>query len=181
MSAAAHSVVEPSVTSKRVAAGFVVVYAVISMIPLFWIFATSFKTPPDSIAYPPKVLFTPSIEGYCNLFTTRTRQTAEYINSLPPATSVCDETTRKRNMVIAGPSNFLPRFVNSLIIAFGPVLHPVDALHAADRGGDPDLSDVPRTRPVRHSARHDPALHGRQRVAGGVAAQGLHRRDPEGI
>jgi multiple sugar transport system permease protein len=82
MSASAHSVVEPSVTSKRVAAGFVVVYAVISMIPLFWIFATSFKTPPDSIAYPPKVLFTPSIEGYCNLFTTRTRQTPEYINSL---------------------------------------------------------------------------------------------------
>ena len=31
----------------------------------------------------------------------------------------CDEITRKRNMVIAGPSNFLPRFVNSLIIAFG--------------------------------------------------------------
>ena len=119
MSAAAHSVVEPSTASKRVAATLVVVYALISMIPLFWIFATSFKTPPDSIAYPPKVLFTPSIEGYCNLFTTRTRQTPEYINSLPPATSFCDETTRKRNMVIAGPSNFLPRFVNSLIIAFG--------------------------------------------------------------
>ena len=119
MSAAAHSVVEPSRTSKRVAGSIVVVYAVVSMIPLFWIFATSFKTPPDSIAYPPKVLFTPSIEGYCNLFTTRTRQTPEYINSLPPAATFCDETTRKRNMVIAGPSNFLPRFVNSLIIAFG--------------------------------------------------------------
>ncbi|TIT97988.1 MAG: carbohydrate ABC transporter permease, partial [Mesorhizobium sp.] len=61
----------------------------------------------------------PSIEGYCNLFTTRTRQTPEYINALGPATGFCDETVRKRNMVIAGPSNFLPRFVNSLIIAFG--------------------------------------------------------------
>ena len=119
MSATAHSVVEPSTVSKRIAGSVVVVYALVSMIPLFWILATSFKTPPDSIAYPPKVLFTPSIEGYCNLFTTRTRQTAEYIASLPPAETFCDETTRKRNMVIAGPSNFLPRFVNSLIIAFG--------------------------------------------------------------
>ncbi|TIP97860.1 MAG: carbohydrate ABC transporter permease, partial [Mesorhizobium sp.] len=84
-----------------------------------WIFATSFKTPPDSIAYPPKILFQPSLEGYCNLFSTRTRQTPEYINSLGPATGVCDETVRKRNMVIAGPSNFMPRFINSLIIAFG--------------------------------------------------------------
>ena len=47
MSAAAHSVVEPSRTSKRVAGSIVLVYAIVSMIPLFWIFATSFKTPPD--------------------------------------------------------------------------------------------------------------------------------------
>ena len=48
------------------------------MVPLLWIFLTSFKTPPDSIAYPPKILFEPSLEGYVNLFTTRTRQTPEY-------------------------------------------------------------------------------------------------------
>ena len=51
-------------------------YALITMVPLVWIFLTSIKTPPDSISYPPKVLFKPSIEGYCNLFTTRSRQTA---------------------------------------------------------------------------------------------------------
>jgi multiple sugar transport system permease protein len=115
----AHSVVAPSANSKRIAGTIIVLYALISIVPLLWIFATSFKTPPDSIAYPPKILFQPSIEGYCNLFTTRTRQTPEYINSLGPATGICDETARERNMVIAGPSNFLPRFINSLIIAFG--------------------------------------------------------------
>ncbi|ESX88401.1 carbohydrate ABC transporter permease [Mesorhizobium sp. LSHC412B00] len=115
----AHSVVAPSANSKRIAGTIIVLYALISIVPLLWIFATSFKTPPDSIAYPPKILFQPSIEGYCNLFTTRTRQTPDYINSLGPTTGFCDETSRKRNMVIAGPSNFLPRFVNSLIIAFG--------------------------------------------------------------
>ncbi|NRP20222.1 Trehalose transport system permease protein SugB [Ensifer adhaerens] len=115
----AHSVVAPSDTSKRVAGTIVIVYALITLIPLVWIFLTSIKSPPDSISYPPKIVFTPTLEGYCNLFTTRTRQTPDYIAALPEPTSTCDEVTRKRNMVIAGPSNFLPRFVNSLVIAFG--------------------------------------------------------------
>lgn len=115
----AHSVVEPSPTAKRIAGAIVILYALITMVPLAWIFLTSVKSPPDSISYPPKVLFSPTVEGYCNLFTTRTRQTPEYIAALPAPTSTCDEVTRKRNMVIAGPSNFLPRFVNSLVIAFG--------------------------------------------------------------
>jgi multiple sugar transport system permease protein len=115
----AHSVVEPSPLSKRVAGTIVIIYAVVSIIPLVWIFLTGFKTPPDSISYPPKIVFTPSLEGYCNLFTTRTRQTAEFINSLPPPGSRCDEVVRARNMVIAGPSNFVPRFWNSIVIASG--------------------------------------------------------------
>lgn len=115
----AHSVVEPSATSKRIAGLIVVLYALITMVPLAWIFLTSIKSPPDSIAYPPRILFTPTLEGYCNLFSTRTRQTPEYIASLGEPKGTCDEVTRKRNMVIAGPSNFLPRFLNSLIIAFG--------------------------------------------------------------
>ena len=57
-------------------------YAVITMIPLVWIVLTSFKSPDDAISYPPKVVFTPSLEGYCNLFTTRSRQTPEFIRTL---------------------------------------------------------------------------------------------------
>ncbi len=115
----AHSVVEPSPTAKRAAAFLVILYALISMVPLFWIFATGWKTPPDSISYPPKIVFDPSLEGYCNLFTTRTRQTDEYIQALGPPKDICDEVTRQREMVIAGPSNYVPRFIKSLIIAFG--------------------------------------------------------------
>jgi multiple sugar transport system permease protein len=115
----AHSVVAPTPTARRVSAVLVIGYALITMVPLVWIVLTGFKTPPDSIAYPPKVFFTPSIEGYCNLFTTRTRQTPDYIASLPPAASECDRVVRSRNMVIAGPSNVVERFTNSIIIAFG--------------------------------------------------------------
>jgi len=115
----AHSVVEPSQTTKYIAGTIVIIYALITMVPLAWIFLTSIKSPPDSIAYPPRILFTPTLEGYCNLFTTRTRQTPDYIAALGAPQGTCDTVTRKRNMVIAGPSNFLPRFVNSLVIAFG--------------------------------------------------------------
>ena len=115
----AHSVVEPSAATKRIAAFLVILYAVITMVPLAWIFATAWKTPPDSIAYPPKVVFDPSLEGYCNLFTTRSRQTQDYIAELGPPQGTCDTVTRQREMVIVGPSNYVPRFINSLIIAFG--------------------------------------------------------------
>ncbi len=115
----AHSVVEPSSRTRLLAGAVVVLYALVTMIPLVWIILTGFKTPPDSISYPPKVLFAPSPQGYCNLFTTRSRQTPEYIASLPPPTEVCDKVARDDNMVVAGRSNYIPRFVNSLIIAFG--------------------------------------------------------------
>ena len=119
MSAAAHSVVEPTAWTKRVAGAVVVFYAMLSMLPLVWIFLTGFKTPPDSISYPPKVVFEPSLEGYVNLFTTRSRQTPEYIATLPKAQTWYDELVRSRNMVIAGPSKFGQRYTNSLIIGFG--------------------------------------------------------------
>jgi len=118
-STAAHSVVEPTPWTKRLAGLAVVFYALLSMVPLVWIFLTGFKTPPDSISYPPKVLFEPSAEGYVNLFTTRSRQTPEYIASLPKAQSWYEELVRSRNMVIAGPSKFGQRYLNSLIIGFG--------------------------------------------------------------
>ena len=115
----AHSVVEASSRGKWIAGGLVMLYALVTMIPLVWIFLTGFKSPPDSIAYPPKVFFDPTMEGYVNLFTTRTRQTSEYIESLGPPQTWYDEIVRKRNMVIAGPSKFADRYINSIVIGFG--------------------------------------------------------------
>ena len=115
----AHSVVEPSSLTKRIAGILVVLYAIITMVPLGWIVLTGFKSPPDSISYPPKVLFGPTLEGYCNLFTTRSRQTAEYLASLPPPSGTCESIARARNLVVVSESKFVPRFWNSVVIAFG--------------------------------------------------------------
>jgi multiple sugar transport system permease protein len=119
MSAIAHSIVESSPRAKAFAASVVILYAVITIVPLLWIGATAFKSPSDSIAYPPKVFFEPSLEGYVNLFTVRSRQTPEFIASLPPAETWYEKMVRSHNMVIAGPSKVVPRFFNSLIIGFG--------------------------------------------------------------
>jgi len=113
------SVVAATPLARRVAGSLVIAYALISMIPLVWIFMTSFKTPSDSIAYPPKVVFEPTVEGYVNLFTNRSRQTPEYLASLPPPETWYEELVRSRNMVITGPSRFVGRYWNSLIIGFG--------------------------------------------------------------
>jgi len=115
----AHSIVEPNPWTRLLAGALVITYALVTLIPLVWIFATSLKTPPDSIAYPPKVVFEPSLEGYVNLFTTRSRQTPEYMASLPEAETWYEELVRSRNMVITGPSRFMGRYMNSIIIGFG--------------------------------------------------------------
>jgi multiple sugar transport system permease protein len=142
----AHSVVAPTPATRKLASALVILYALITIVPLAWIVLTSFKTPPDSIAYPPKILFQPSVEGYCNLFFTRTRQTPDYIAALPPAVDECDKLVRTRNMVIAGPSNVIPRFTNSIIIAFGSTFLAVFlgtlAAYAFSRFGVPIADDL---------------------------------------
>jgi len=116
--ATAHSVVEASSRFKLFCGAIVVFYALVTITPLLWIFLTSIKTPGDSIAYPPKVLSEPTLEGYCNLFEIRSRQTPEYMASLPAADGYCDKLARSRNMVIAGASKTPGRLVNSLLIGF---------------------------------------------------------------
>jgi len=123
MTAAHANTTAPSAAPQRLAATAaavaVIAYALITLIPLLWIFVTGFKSPPDSISYPPKVIYQPTLEGYVNLFTARSRQTREYIDSLGPATTWYGKLARKRNMVITGPSRFAGRYMNSVIIGFG--------------------------------------------------------------
>ena len=54
-----------------------------------------------------------------NVFTTSSRQTEAYLESLPPPDAWYEELVRSRNMVITGPSRFGDRYLNSLIIGFG--------------------------------------------------------------
>ncbi|PHS78350.1 MAG: sugar ABC transporter permease [Rhodospirillaceae bacterium] len=114
-----YSVTNPSNRTKWFAGILVVGYAVITLMPLLWIVATGFKSPADAISYPPKVVFEPTMEGYVNLFTTRTRVTDERRAELGEPTTWYDKIVRKQNMYISGPSRYGERFLNSVIIGFG--------------------------------------------------------------
>jgi multiple sugar transport system permease protein len=105
--------------TRRFAALIVVSYALLSLIPLAWIFLTGFRTPEDSIAYPPKIITPASATGYVNLFTTRTRVTPEQFAALPPPATWYEQIARDQQMIIAGPSRFRDRYVNSLVVGFG--------------------------------------------------------------
>ena len=113
------SVNEPSMRQKWGAGILVISYALITLLPLVWIIATGFKSPTDSISYPPKVLFEPTLEGYVNLFTTQTRASDETLAALGEPTTWYDQIVREKDMVIVGPSKFPERFLNSVIIGFG--------------------------------------------------------------
>jgi len=115
----AHSVVEASPRAKAAAGVIVVAYAVLTIVPLLWIGATAFKSQSDAIAYPPKVFFHPTLDGWVNLFTVRSRQSPEFMATLPPPKHWWEVLARSQGQVIVGPSKMVPRFVNSLVVGFG--------------------------------------------------------------
>ncbi|MFN4271303.1 MAG: carbohydrate ABC transporter permease [Aliihoeflea sp.] len=112
------SVTEPSQRLKWIAGLLVVGYALVTLMPLMWIIATGFKSSSDSIAYPPKVIFEPTLEGYVNLFTIQNRASAEQLEANPPQTWY-ERIVHDKGHVISGPSRFGERFMNSVIIGFG--------------------------------------------------------------
>jgi multiple sugar transport system permease protein len=122
MKTAVHSPLDPTPRAKTFA-GFVVIgYALISLIPLVWILMTSFRTPQDAIAYPPRVVAQPSLVGYVNLFTTRSRVSTEELAALPPSTTWYEGLAREQQMILVGPSRFADRYLNSILIGFGSTL-----------------------------------------------------------
>jgi multiple sugar transport system permease protein len=116
------SPLEPSALAKWLAGIIVIAYAVVSLIPLAWIFLTGFRTPSDAIAYPPKLVAETSLVGYVNLFTTRSRVGAEELAALPPPSGWVERLVREQQMILAGPSRFGDRYLNSLAIGFGSTL-----------------------------------------------------------
>ena len=113
------SVTQPSARQKWAAGILVISYALITMLPLLWIVATGFKSSVDSIAYPPKIVFEPSLEGYVNVFTTQTRLSEELAAEPRDNLPWYEQVVRNKGNTIVGPSRFSGRFFNSVIIGFG--------------------------------------------------------------
>jgi multiple sugar transport system permease protein len=100
----------------------VVLVALIMLIPVFVMLITAFKSRPDVTASPPKVLFQPTLEGFLYLFTERALigpgriaevQARADAGELGPL----DLLALSVGQEITGPSSYVGRIVNSLIIA----------------------------------------------------------------
>ncbi len=96
-----------------------IVFAVITLIPVVWILLTAFKTQPDAISTPPKLFFTPSLQGFVSLLTERREisQAEQDKIQQDPNLSWIDRIALERGQVINGPSQYVQRLTNSVIIA----------------------------------------------------------------
>ena len=113
------SVTAPSPRTKLISGLIVGLYALVTLAPLLWIIATGFKSGQDSIHYPPKVLFEPTMEGYVNLFTTRTRIPSDQSPKDMSSMTWYEQIVYEKGEMIAEPSKYGERFLNSTVIGFG--------------------------------------------------------------
>lgn len=105
---------------QSIRASVTVMLAVLTLIPVIWMGMTAFKSYPDAVASPPKVVFTPTMEGVITLLTKRRQimteaQQAEYEQT--EDLNWADKVMLKSGQAIIGQSDYVKRLRNSLIIA----------------------------------------------------------------
>jgi len=101
-----------------------ILIAFIMLIPVTWMAMTAFKSRPDATASPPKVIFTPSLDGFIGLFTNRSQLSAGALARQQQRDDLnfWERQALARGMRILGPSKFVGQLRNSLIIAVSSTL-----------------------------------------------------------
>lgn len=104
---------------RRLRITLAIVLAVIGLIPVFWMASTAFKSRADTIAVPPKVLFSPTLEGFVNLLTDRAVLSRLRLERMQEQTDLAwyDRIALENGQRITGPSPYVARLRNSVIIA----------------------------------------------------------------
>ncbi len=107
---------------RNLRASAVVVLAIVGLIPILIMIMTAFKTRSDVVAVPPKLFFQPSLEGFVFLFTERAVVSKGRMEEFKKAAEsgemgLFDRIAFKSGQQITGPSDYVFRLRNSLIIA----------------------------------------------------------------
>lgn len=135
-------------TGKSIRALAAVLITLVLLIPVAWMVMTAFKPLPDAVAVPPRVFFTPTLEGFVNLFTQRRQLTDEELAAYRERTDLnwADQITLVRQQAIIGQSQFANQLSNSLIIAGAStiisVVFAVLAAYAFSRFNIPGKDDL---------------------------------------
>jgi multiple sugar transport system permease protein len=104
-----------------------VIVTLIILIPVIWMGMTAFKSRPDAVAVPPKVFFTPTLEGFVSLLTKRAVLPQARLEALQERTDLnwYERIALERGQEVIGVSQYVGRLRNSLIIAGGSTLAAV--------------------------------------------------------
>ncbi|MGW8224960.1 MAG: carbohydrate ABC transporter permease [Anaerolineales bacterium] len=100
----------------------VILIAIIILIPIFVMINTAFKTRPEVVSVPPKLIYTPTLEGFVLLLTERAIASPTVLEELKAAAAMgelglFDRIALASGQQITGPSQYVSRLRNSLIIA----------------------------------------------------------------
>ena len=100
----------------------VILIAIIILIPIFVMINTAFKTRPEVVSVPPKLIYNPTLEGFVLLLTERAIASPAVLEELKAAAemgelSLFDRIALESGQQITGPSQYVSRLRNSLIIA----------------------------------------------------------------
>ncbi len=98
----------------------VLVVALIGLIPIFVMVVTAFKTRSDVVASPPKVLFTPTLEGFVYLLTERAllpQARLEEAQANAENLGLFERIALESGQEITATSDYVNRLKNSLIVA----------------------------------------------------------------
>ncbi|MBC8446968.1 MAG: carbohydrate ABC transporter permease [Chloroflexi bacterium] len=101
-----------------------ILLTIVMLIPVVWMAMTAIKSRPDATASPPKVFFKPSWDGFIGLFADRSQLSFGKLKEYQERTDLnfWEQQALIRGMRILGPSKFVGRLRNSLIIAVSSTL-----------------------------------------------------------
>lgn len=104
---------------QAIRASVVIMLAGLTLIPVVWMAMTAFKSYPDAVASPPKVVFDPTLEGIVTLLTKRRQMTdaQKEVYEQTEDLNWADRVMLKSGQAIIGQSDYVKRLRNSLIIA----------------------------------------------------------------
>lgn len=102
--------------------------AIIGLIPIFIMGITSLKSRADIVSVPPKLTFTPTLEGFVFLLTERSNLSGKRLQEAKDNAEdlgLFAKIALKNGQTITGPSDFVRRLLNSFIIAVGSTFFSV--------------------------------------------------------
>ena len=106
---------------------FVLILALIGLIPVLAMGLTAFKSRADVVAVPPKIAFEPTLEGFVFLLTERSQLSGtklEEAKANADDLGLFGQIALRNGQRINGPSDYVTRLWNSLIIASSGSIRP---------------------------------------------------------